>query len=149
MAQEAAAVQARPKSTGPARAGRAVVQVPALGRDPVPAPGSRRPRPRRGPGARGSDGQEAFGTSGWISATGYKALYWPVVVGVFLPVCVALHVVSHSIARRVRLSLPCIQGAARFRLSEMRGRTNTKRKGEGHGHRQGGRAQGHCNGQGR
>jgi MFS family permease len=43
----------------------------------------------------------ALATYGWMRHSGRHALFWPVVVAVFLVVCSALHAVAHAIGRRV------------------------------------------------
>ena len=46
----------------------------------------------------------ALAVYGWMRNSSYNHFYWPVVAGIFLAVCIALHIVAFAIARRGQMA---------------------------------------------
>ena len=46
----------------------------------------------------------ALAVYGWMRNSSYQNFYWPLVVGIFLTVCIALHLVAFAIARRGQMA---------------------------------------------
>jgi len=55
---------------------------------------------------------------GWMRHSAYEHFYWPGVVGIFLVVCVAIHLVAHGLARRDASGV-CSEGS-RFSIEQER-----------------------------